>query len=326
MGRTNKVYINYGRDVGASLLAVKGADEIDLRILSAILLCADGEGCAHLSELEEALELDYADIAASVKYWKGAGIIGTAPSKGGQADPERDANPIRRCGVESYTTDELVAVLESNDRSGFIDAAQIALGRIFNKNEVAKLIGIADQLGFEEEAVLAILSYCTRIGKGSLSYAEKVALTFCDEEIFTASEVHSRIDALEKRNDAIEKIRSLYGFGGRALSATEKKLFTSWVEEFKFDIDIIRLAYDITVDSTQSAAPKYTNAILKKWHENGLGTLSEIEAYIESEKDKKQIAATSVRTQKKGGADKLTEKQAEVEDWFEQRLKQSFGE
>ena len=326
MGRTNKVYINYSRNAEASLLAVKGADEMDLRILSAILLCADGDGCAQLSELEDALELDYVDIAASVKYWKGAGIIATSPVKDTQAVANSDKKVIRTCGVESYTTDELVAVLEREDRSGFIDAAQIALGRIFNKNEVAKLIGIADQLGFEEEAVLAILSYCTRIGKGSLSYAEKVALTFCDEEIFTASEVHSRIDSLEKRNDAIEKIRSLYGFGGRALSATEKKLFTSWIEEFKFDFDIIRLAYDITVDSTQSAAPKYTNAILKKWHENGLRTLPEIEAYMESEKDKKQIAATPARTQKNTNAGKLTEKQAEVEDWFEQRLKQSFGE
>ena len=326
MGRTNKVYINYVRDVAASTAALKGADEMDLRILSAIFLCADSDGCAQLSELEAALELDYADIAASVKYWKGAGVLAAAPSKGERADATPSTKPIRRCGVESYTTDELVAVLEREDRSGFIDAAQIALGRIFNKNEVAKLIGIADQLGFEEEAVLAILSYCTRIGKGSLSYAEKVALTFCDEEIFTASEVHSRIDALEKRNDAIEKIRSLYGFGGRALSATEKKLFTSWVEEFAFDFEIIRLAYDITVDSTQSAAPKYTNAILKKWHENGLRTLSEIEAYMESEKDKKQLVATASRTQKKGGEGKLTEKQAEVEDWFEQRLKQSFGE
>ena len=44
------------------------------------------------------------------------------------------------------------------------------------------------------------------------------------------------------------------------------------------------------------------------------------------QKDKKQLAATAVRTQKKRESGKLTEKQAEVEDWFEQRLKQSFGE
>ena len=326
MGRTTKVYINYGRDTSASLLAVRGADEIDLRILSAIFLCADDDGCAHISSLEEALELDYADIAAAVKYWKGAGVLGTAPAKNEAMGAEPSKAPVRRCGVESYTTDELVAVLEREDRSGFIDAAQIALGRIFNKNEVAKLIGIADQLGLEEEAVLAILSYCSRIGKGSLSYAEKVAITFCDDEIFTSDEVHARIDALERRNDAIEKIRSLYGFGGRALSATEKKIFTSWVEELAFDFEIIRRAYDITVDSTQSAAPKYTNAILKTWHEKGLRTLAEVEAYIEAEKDKKQFATTATRTQKKNAAGKLTEKQAEVEDWFEQRLKQSFGE
>ena len=326
MGRTTKVYINYGRDISSSLLAVKGADEMDLRILSAIFLCADSEGCAHITDFEDTLGLDYADIAASVKYWKGAGVLGTAPAKNEATNTGESKKTVRRCGVESYTTDELVAVLERDDRTGFIDAAQIALGRIFNKNEVAKLIGIADQLGFEEEAVLAILSYCSRIGKGSLSYAEKVAITFCDDEIFTVDEVHAHIDALEKRNDAIEQIRALFGSRGRALSATEKKIFTTWVEEFAFDLDIIRRAYDITVDSTQSAAPKYTNAILKTWHEKGLRTLSEVEAFIESEKDKKQFATTAARTKKKNPDGNLTEKQAEVEDWFEQRLKQSFGE
>ena len=325
MGRTTKVYINYGRETDAALLAVKGADEMDLRILSAIFLSADADGCAHVSALEQALGLEYADIAASVKYWKGAGVISMTLQTAEESAEPKAQKTVRRCGVESYTTDELVAVLERDDRTGFIDAAQVAIGRIFNKNEVAKLIGIADQLGFEEEAVLAILSYCSRIGKASLAYAEKVAITFCDEEIFTAEEVHAHIDALEKRNDAIEMIRSLFGSRGRALSATEKKLFTAWVEEYAFDFEIIRRAYDITVDNTNEAAPKYTNKILKTWHEKGLRTLEEIEAHEESEKLKRQLSSSAPRTQKKN-AGKLTEKQAEVEDWFEQRLKQSFGE
>ena len=75
MGRTNKIYVNYGRDTSAALLAVKGADETDLRILSAILLGADESGCAHISELEEILELDYADIAASVYVLPSEGVF-----------------------------------------------------------------------------------------------------------------------------------------------------------------------------------------------------------------------------------------------------------
>ena len=103
MGRTNKVYINYGRDLTAAISAVRGADEMDLRILSAIFLGADEIGCAQISELEEMLELDYADIAASVKYWKGAGVLGAAPTKGEQAGAQKSKKAVRTCGVESYS-------------------------------------------------------------------------------------------------------------------------------------------------------------------------------------------------------------------------------
>lgn len=333
MGKITRFYIDRGRAIGAALDAIKGADELDLRVLAAALLMADGEGCVQISELETALEIEHADVTAAVKYWRGAGIFGssgTARVTGGEPErnadaPEKKGSAVRRCAVESYSTDELAEVLERADRTGFIDASQAALGRIFNKNEVGKLIGIADQLGFEEEAVLAILSYCARIGRASLSYAEKVAITFHDEDAFSAEEVHARIDALLRRNDAIERIRRLYGFGGRALSATEKKLFTAWTEEYGFDFAIIERAYDITVDATHDAAPKYTNAILKKWHDNGLRTLADIEAFAEMEKQK-AADAPSPRVKAQKGAKPMTEKQADVEDWFEQRLKQSFGD
>lgn len=325
MGKVTKVYIDKSRVSGATVEAIKGADELDLRVLAAALLIADGEGCVQLPAIEEMLGVDRADVTAAVKYWRGAGIFGSSGAATEAASAPERGRAVRTCTVESYSNDELAAVLQRSDRTGFIDASQTALGRIFNKNEVGKLIGIADQLGFEEEAVLAILSYCARIGKSSLAYAEKVAITFHDDDVFSAEEVHLRIDALLRRNDAIEQIRRLYGFGGRALSATEKKLFTAWTEEYGFDIAVIERAYDITVDATHDAAPKYTNAILKKWHENGLKTLADIEAFAEMEKEKAS-AVPSPRTKVQKGAKPMTEKQAEVEDWFEQRLKQSFGD
>lgn len=334
MGKSTKVYINYGGSPEERATALLNADENDLRILSALLLSADADGCASASGLEELLELDKADVTASVKYWKGAGIVSSKPaaakkqpdaSDGSQPTAHKGGVVATFTGVEEYTNDELAAILEKHAGSAFVDEAQKAMGKIFNKNEVGKLIGMTEQLGFEPEAVLAILSYCVRLDKKSLSYAEKVAISFHDEDIFTAEEIHARIDYLEKRNSVVEKVRGLFGFGGRSLTTTEKKLFASWAEDFGYSFEIIEKAYEITVDTIHEPAPKYTNGILKKWHENGLSDIREIDAYIEAEKQKSAQTAQN-RTQVPRGAKAVNEKDREMEDWFEQRLRNSFGD
>ena len=328
MSKITKIYVSHTKDIALRIAALKEADEMDLRILCAILMLDTDGGGVSLSYLEELFEISLAELSASIKFWKGAGVLTGTRKEGSEPLPaENQVNTpavATVIGVEEYSNDELAVILEHRDRKGFIDAAQVAMGRMFNKNEINKLIGIADQLGFEEEAVLAILSYCMRMEKKSLSYAEKVAMSFHDEEIFGIADVHARIDKLERKNDAIEKIRGLFGARGRSLTTSEKKMFGAWVEDYGFDFEIIRLAYDLTVDATHEPAPKYANAILKKWHENGLCSLDEIERFIAEGKDsaKKNAPRTAIPK----GASPLTQQQIEAEEWFEMRLKQTFGE
>ena len=314
-----KVYINYNATNSKKLAAISGADETDLRVFSAIALNADSDGCCDTAELEELLEIDTADIIASVKFWKGAGIISTDALKSSRT--AHKGGVISHTSVEEYSNEELAQILQTGIRPIFVDEAQKALGKMFNKNEIGKLIGIVDQLGFEEEAVLAILSYCVRLDKKSVSYAEKIAITFHDQDISTAAQVHAQIDYLERMNSNIEKIRALYGFGGRALTTAEKKYFTQWTEEYGFDFDVIKRAYEITVDTILNPAPRYTAKILMKWHENGLRNIEEVETFIASDKAKER---TSPRSSVANG-NKQTVKN-DADDWFEQKLRQKFGD
>lgn len=313
-----KVYIDYTVSDSKKTSAISGADDTDLRVLAAIALSADGDGGCDTGYVAKLLGLDVSEVTASVKFWKGAGIIGTTATVATVSSAHK-GGVISHTSVEEYTNDELVGILQTGIRPAFVDEAQKALGKMFNKNEVGKLIGIVDQLGFEEEAVLAILSYCVRLDKKSVSYAEKIAITFHDQDISTAEQVHAQIDYLERRNSNIEKIRGLYGFGGRALTTAEKKYFTTWTEEYGFDFDIIKRAYEITVDTILNPAPRYTAKILSKWHDNGLRTLEEVETFIASEKRRETVP---VRT----SAVKIASKNSEVDEWFEQRLKQKFGD
>ena len=321
----SKIYVNYSVSDSKKARAISGADETDLRVLVTALLSA--EKGYDTQAIVETTGLDASDVNASVKYWKGAGLVCLSDTKEGKIKTGETAahkgGVITHSGVEEYTNEELVGILESNVRPAFVDEAQKVMGKMFNKNEVGKLIGIVDQLGFEEEAVLAILAYCVRLEKKSVSYAEKIAVTFHDQDISRADEVHAQIDYLERCNSNIEKIRGIFGFGGRALTATEKKYFTAWTEELGFDLDIIRRAYELTVDSIHEPVPKYTNKILTNWHENGLKTLDEVEKFIISDRPEPK-AAVSVRPSRQPMANQRSGK--EVDDWFEQRLRKQFGD
>ncbi|MBQ9783808.1 MAG: DnaD domain protein [Clostridia bacterium] len=334
MGKTTKLSIQYRNgnppaNLGALL---SNADETDLKILVGALMLADGEtGACPVSELPTLLGLEQTEVDAALKFWRGAGVLGLAKAdRSGKTEkpaaPATDAGkPVhttahrngaveRTATLENYSSSELATLMENRRVSAqFIDEAQRIMGKIFRTYDTGILVGIVDQLGFEEEAVLAILTYAAGRGKKTLRYAEQMALTLYDEGITETASVLDRISRMERAGEVIQKIKTLFGVGSRELTTTEKRLFTAWTERFAYDIEVIRMAYDITVDNTGKAAPKYTNSILERWYAEGLRTAADVQAYIERQNAEKS----------NGG---VTAKSYDVEDFFEAALKRSYEE
>ena len=216
-------------------------------------------------------------------------------------------------GVVGYETAELADLLEKRSAlASFVTEAQRVLGKTINYYDTSIVVGLVDQLGFDEEAVLAILAYAVRLKRATVRYAEKIALNLYDEGYTATEDVVARIHALEQTAETISQLRSLFGIGSRALSSTEKKLFSQWVDTFGFDMDVIRMAYDITIDAIHVPVPKYAGSILEKWHTEGLRTARDIEEFERAKKD-----ATG-----KGDV----KKSYDVDDFFEASLKRSYEE
>ena len=307
---------------------LSNADEQDMRILIALMMAADGNGEVNAEfSLTDTLGLEKPEIDASLKFWRGAGVISAARSQKSKPktekpesaeEPKTSAPTAHRggaveksTGVSPYATDELAALFEKRRVTAqFIDEAQRVVGRTFNSYDTGIVAGLVDQLGFEEEAVLAILAYATRIGKKGLRYPEKLALSFYDEGLTTESAVVARIAIIEHSAEVVGKIKQLFGMGSRELSRTEKTLFDKWTQKFGYGIEVIRVAYDITVDATQKPLPKYADAILEKWHAEGLRTEEEVLAFEQKSKPSKDS----------GEGDKSYE----LDDFFEAALKRSL--
>ena len=304
---------------------LSNADEQDMRILIALMMCADENGAVNEEiSLAELLGLAKSDVDASLKFWRGAGMISSARAKRAEkSEKEEPALKTQRAhkdgaleksvGVSPYATEELASLFERRLVSAqFIDEAQRVLGKTFNSYDTGIVAGLVDQLGFEEEAVLAILAYATRLGKKTVRYSEKLALVFYDDGLTTASQVVGRIEMIERSADVIHKIRGLFGMSDRELSKTEKSLFEKWTQKYGYDVDVVRLAYDITVDTISKPVPKYAGSILDRWYAEGLRTAEEITAFEEKQKAEKE------------GRNENSQKSYEIDDFFEAALQRSF--
>ncbi len=240
-----------------------------------------------------------ADAAAAVPETPPAGAAtdGGAASPAAQtaedrANPAADARsrrpkPERHDQLPSYTTEQISTLLEEHpDTASYIEESQNVWGKMFNTHEINILLGLVDYLGLDWDYVLILLSYCRRLSERrgstkSLHYVETVAFGFYDEGICDPVSLQEKLRQMELMAETEGQLRSLFGMGTRALSTTEKRYFSAWLYDYGYGMDIIRRAYEITVDAIGEPKIKYTNSILSSWNSKGLRTLDAVNAFVE---------------------------------------------
>lgn len=185
-----------------------------------------------------------------------------------------------------YTAADVAAALENPD-SGFsalVKEAEARFGRILRTEEVKTLLSISEYLALPNEVIAVLVNFCIEQTRArcngkmpSLRAIEKEAFRWSDENIDTIETAAAYVRTSNLRREKIAQLAEKFGFAGRALTATEKKYFETWLGQ-GFDTPEIMLAYEKTCANTGGLKWNYLNAILAKWHENNLHTLAEIEA------------------------------------------------
>ena len=305
------------------LSALSAADENDLRVLLLISLLSDKDG-ADLYELGSHMELGESDVNASLKFWQGAGILKkqkkAAQASEGAKQPSSTPSAHRGGKIEAkselppYSSTELAELIERRHITAeFINEAQRVVGKMFNTHEINILVGMVDYIGFDEASVIIILSHMAKQGKKSMRYAEQLAFSLYDEGITTLEALQEKLYKMEQYATVENQVRAMFGMTGRSLTTKEKKFLHAWIETMGYDIDCIRLAYDITVDATHSPAPAYANSILEKWYSEGLRSYSEIKAAEEAKSAAKK-------------AEKIEDRSFDTDEFFAAALKRTFEE
>lgn len=327
MKKNEKITVAYSspQPTQALITSVKAADEADLQLLLLLSLHKDSDEL-DMEEIRSSLELTEEELAASVKYWRGAGILKKVKKTDAKPTPDKDkkvevksthANGKleRADAAPSYTSAELADLIEK--RAGaekFMNTAQQIMGKMFSTREMNILWAMVEYIGFDEECVLSILTYVASIDKKTVKYAEKLAISLYDEGLTDKAALDERLAKMSAARSVRGRVEAMFGMTGRDLTTREKKFLTTWTETMGFDADVIRLAYEITVDNTGEASLPYANKILESWHQSGLHTADEVSAEIEKGRAARKSAKSSA------------DKSFNTDEFFEAALKRGLEE
>lgn len=298
-----------------------GASAQQLHIL--LLLAKSGDATAKSLAKDANCSLREAENALA--FWCKAGIlVSKNESKAEQVSekkvptaqkPEKQEKKLARADeIPTYSVSELNGMMDRRQSlRAMVNEAQQILGKMFNTYEINLLLGMVDYLELDEDYILLLLAHCARIEKKGLRAIERYAISLIDRGITTSAALEEQVQILEAQHTLEGKVRSIFGMKSRSLTEKERKMIGAWIG-FGYGEDVIRRAYEITVDAIHEPSMQYTNAILDRWHAEGLKTLDEIDRKIEAERAAKSAERSTDSDFKTFDADAA----------FEAALKRSF--
>ena len=313
---------NYGQSVLVLPASVLSADATPEQIRVLLWLASDASLLSKPAQLAKLADTDKSSVAEILNYWKDCGVLTSdeeAPTPRPSAEkavkktqPEATKKPLLRADeLPVYNTAELADMMERRSSLRILlDACQNIFGKMFNPHEINILFGMVDYLKLEEEYILILLAHCKRLEIKSFRQVERYAISLIDKGITSPDALEACLQEMEAAHQLEGKIRQMFGLKSRALTAKEKNAIEKWAS-YGYGEDIIRRAFEITVNSTGNASIPYANSILERWHSEGLKTAEEIDRRLEAERQEKEGKSTLGSS-------------FQINDFFEAALQKSF--
>lgn len=248
---------------------IKGMDASELKLF--LFLCAN-KSCTQ-NEAKEMLGITAEEYEAAAGYLRGAKIFEL--SKDEEAPKKKMSNASL---IQSYDGELIADALETNSEFKFVaEVAASCMGKAnLNRNDLNSLYNLFDYVGLDAKFICGVIHYCSSKGKNSMQYIMKTALSMADSGINTYEQLEDYLKKKDEANTEISKFKSLCGFGNRALSSKEEKFVTRWFEEMCYSFEIVKLAYEITVDKTHEVSFNYMGKILENWFASGYKSIDDI--------------------------------------------------
>lgn len=169
----------------------------------------------------------------------------------------------------SYKATEISRSLKENPRmSQMYKMVEQILGKTLSSADTELLYSFYDYYGLPVEVIIVLIEYYVSRGKRSMKYMEKEAGKWASAGIDTIKKAKAYIEKREEFLSYAGRVRTLLGIQERRLSTRELTFIKQWQSEWNMSLDMVKTAFELTVDQTGKLSFAYMNKILESWAKN----------------------------------------------------------
>lgn len=181
---------------------------------------------------------------------------------------------------------EISAIIQSDENiAELFTIAETLLGTL-NPSMQNSLIWMHNYLGLKKEVILILIGYCIDKNKTNASYIDKIALSWAENEINSLESATAEVERLNSAHTYINEIKRIFEL--RQNPTTNQQKFISQWQNDGFSTDLLRYAYEKTVEQINKVSFEYINKILISWKESGFKSSEDVKNAEEEYKKKKR--------------------------------------
>ena len=242
-----------------------------------------------LNDLSKKIALPLPTIQAAIKYWEDAEVI-TKKGTGYIVNNIQEVELNKLYSPKITVSKESVQNMQKDkSRSSAIEAINNSFFQgIMSPSWYGDIDLWFKKFEFDEEVMIALFRYCFDKSALHKNYVKTVAEAWHGNNIKTFSELEEYYENQDRLNKIKKNICKKLGLT-RNLTQYEEAYIEKWLQEYKYNLDVIELALKKT---TSKSNPNfdYIDKIITDWYERKLLNSEEVKNYLLEFKNKsKQI-------------------------------------
>ena len=253
-------------------------------------------------DLSKKLSLPLSTVEQGLKYWEENGVM-TRKQKNYILNDlkQQEIGKLYTPKLTSLPEDAVKNTSKNVQRTKIINAINSMFFQgVMSPTWYTDIDTLFAKYKFEEDVVYSLFQYCFDWQALHRKYLFTVADAWAQCGIVTMEDVDNYYSQFEKTNQMKKSIGKKLGFV-RNLSEYEEAYVNKWVNDFNYPLDIIEIALKKTTSKTNPSFD-YIDKILTDWHERKLNSVSDINEFLKTQREKqkefKQLDLTSAQSGK----------------------------
>lgn len=249
------------------------------------------------------------EVLSAWKYWEEQGIIKLVPYSVENKDGDYTVEYLsikeivlnikeKKETTGKYSPERIINARSNHQIRDLFEYIRRAFGRELSPNDLFAFLDWLDDYHMTPDTVKMIVDDCLSRDKKDMHYLKQVAKNWFDAGINTADKAREYTAGHKEKWHKYGKVLNFLRIG-RQPTAIEEGMMHKWFYLLELNEEVVLKACEMT-SKTLKPSFNYIDKILTEWHDKGLVTLQEIEAYI--------LKTASNEAPKSGGKNNKTAK------------------